>query len=107
MKPYVSWKHCFISLALFSLSMQAVSGDAAKGKEKADKLCAACHGKTGISTTQTIPNLAGQKRIYLESALNAYKDKKRTNGQAYIMMPHAASLSEQEIKNLALYYSEL
>ena len=41
--------------------------------------CAACHGATGVSVSDAIPNLAAQKPAYLEAQLKALKDGTRKN----------------------------
>jgi cytochrome c553 len=82
------------------------AGDAEAGKAKA-AVCAACHGKNGIAAIPGYPNLAGQNEQYLVSALNAYKNKQRNGGQAAIMQGQAAGLSDEDIANLAAYYSSL
>ncbi|MGN6481441.1 c-type cytochrome, partial [Luteibacter sp.] len=40
-------------------------------------MCAACHGETGVAQTPDAPNLAGQKAVYLRSALHQYRDGHR------------------------------
>ena len=75
-----------------------------KGKMKS-KVCATCHGDTGISTEPVYPNLQGQHAQYLVLALKAYKAKQRTGGLADIMQQMAAPLSEQDMKDIAFYYS--
>ena len=45
----------------------------ADGKGLADTSCVGCHGNTGISATQAIPNLAGQRPAYLYTELKAYR----------------------------------
>lgn len=81
-------------------------GDAAAGKSKATT-CFACHGQDGIGTTPIYPNLAGQKQQYLELAIKAYKEKQRSGGNAAVMYPMVGNLSEQDIADLAAYYSSL
>lgn len=92
---------------LLAAPMLAVgAGDPAAGKAKS-AVCAACHGANGIAQIPTYPNLAGQKEGYLVLALNAYKNKQRSGGQAVVMQGQAAGLSEQDIANLAAYYASL
>ncbi len=55
---------------------------------------------TAMLTLPTYPNLAGQNEQYIVSALKAYKEQRRTGGQA-------AGLSEADMQNLAAYYSNL
>ena len=78
-------------------------GDAAAGKDKA-QTCAACHGLNGVSTSDQFPILAGQYKDYLIQALHEYKSGARTNS---IMKGMAAGLSEDDIQNLAQYFSSL
>ncbi|MEJ2114793.1 MAG: cytochrome c [Gammaproteobacteria bacterium] len=93
-----------VSILLLSLSSVAVyAGDAEAGKAKS-VTCAACHGGQGISPTGTWPNLAGQKEQYLLAQLKAFKEGARVNAQ---MAPMVANLSEDDMANLAAYYSSL
>ncbi len=93
-----------ILLALIA-SMPAVSyaGDAAAGKAKA-ALCAACHGPEGVSGNDIWPNLAGQKPGYLIKQIKAFRDGSRKDP---MMSPMAASLTDEDIDNLAAHFSGL
>lgn len=88
------------------VSGSALAGDPAAGKAKS-MICGACHGVEGISTIDGYPSLAGQNEKYLISSIKAYRDKLRNGGNAQIMQPQAAALSDQDIENLAAYYSQL
>ena len=87
-------------MLLFVPAVHAADADA--GKARAVAVCAACHGATGISVTDAIPNLAGQKRLYIESQLRALKDGSRRNPS---MNAIAAQLSAEDIAALAAYFS--
>lgn len=89
--------------ALVSTSQLAFAGDAAAGKEKA-KSCVSCHGMGGKSNNPNNPNLAGQKKNYLIKAMKAYKSGERKDAMMKSMM---SSLSDQDIENLAEYYSSV
>ena len=78
------------------------AADAAAGKAKVDTVCAACHGANGVSVTDAIPNLAGQKAVYLENQLKALKDGSRKNP---IMGAIAAQLNTDDIANVAAFFS--
>lgn len=66
-------------------------------------VCTSCHGERGAKPiAPTYPVLAGQYANYLEHALHEYKDGKRKNP---IMAAQAASLSDDDIKALAAYFS--
>ncbi|HYW76245.1 MAG TPA: cytochrome c [Gammaproteobacteria bacterium] len=76
-------------------------GNPAAGKKKA-ATCEGCHGKGGVSTTPQFPVLAGQYYDYLVHALKAYRSGARKNS---IMNGMASNLSDQDIKDLAAYFS--
>jgi len=88
--------------SLFSGYVTA-GGDADAGKE-ASATCAACHGADGNSAIPTNPKLAGQYESYLVHALKAYRSGDRQNA---IMSGFAAGLSDQQIADLAAYYSSM
>ncbi|MFE8070018.1 cytochrome c [Marinobacteraceae bacterium S3BR75-40.1] len=92
---------------LLSVPVAAMAkGDVEAGKKKAS-VCAACHGMNGQAQIKTYPNLAGQNYDYIVYALKAYKNKQRTGGQAAIMQGQAANLSEQDMQDVAAYFSSL
>ena len=65
--------------------------------------CARCHGRDGLGRdSEAFPSLAGQQVQYLDLSMQAYAKGERHSG---IMGPIAASLSVDEIKELARYYS--
>ena len=79
------------------------AGNIAKGKAKA-VTCIACHGLKGISNNPLWPNLAGQKEEYLIKQIKAFKSGIRKDPS---MAPMVTPLTEEDIKNLAAYYSSL
>lgn len=89
-------------LALLS-STALADGDADAGKLKSVS-CAGCHGTEGVSTNPMWPSLAGQKEQYLAKQLRDFRDGKRHNP---VMAPMARGLTDQDIENLAAYYSGL
>ncbi|WP_319554819.1 cytochrome c [uncultured Vibrio sp.] len=94
-------------MALTMLSGQALaSGDVAAGQAKS-AVCAACHGADGIATIPGYPNLKGQNGQYIMSSIKAYKNKERNGGLAAVMQAQASLLSDDDIANLAAYYSSL
>jgi cytochrome c553 len=82
-------------------SPAAAPGDAARG-EALVAVCVACHGPAGHSVIPANPSLAGQHAKYLSGALTAYKNGGRSNP---VMASMTASLSEQDIEDIAAYYS--
>ena len=96
-------KNISLALLLTALPLTVMAkGDAKAGKAKS-LTCQACHGLDGKSVAPDYPNLAGQYASYMEKALRDYRDGRRTNP---IMAPMAAGLSDQDIKDLAAWYSK-
>lgn len=96
-------KYALIALVGITASAPAAlaDGDAAAGQTKA-AVCAACHGVDGNSVNPEWPTLAGQHPGYISDQLHAYKDGKREN---VLMSPQAMALSEEDIADLAAYFS--
>jgi cytochrome c553 len=81
----------------------AAAGDAKAGRQKALK-CQACHGLDGLAKLPDAPNLAGQNVVYLAKALQDYRSGARKNE---IMSVVARPLADQDIADLAAYYSAI
>lgn len=75
-------------------------------KKTADQIvntvCAACHAPDGNSAISLNPKLAAQHPEYLEKQLAEFKSGKRANA---VMTGIASTLSEEDMKNLANYFS--
>lgn len=105
-------KHPFLALTglIFATSAWASSpapavatkGDPAKAQGIVDKVCGACHGADGNSTSPTYPNLAGQQPEYIYKQLTEFKSGARKNA---IMAPNVTALSNDDMLNLAAYFS--
>ncbi|MGH8708546.1 MAG: c-type cytochrome [Burkholderiales bacterium] len=92
-----------LALALALAGAVHARGDAEAGKQKASQICAACHGPAGNQpTAPENPILAGQHYDYLVRALKGYKSGKRDNA---VMKGFAASLSQQDIEDLAAWFA--
>jgi cytochrome c553 len=97
-------KFVIIAAALGVLALVGnadADGNAAAGKQKA-AACAACHGADGNSVSPQFPKLAGQNASYIVQELQRFKSGERPNP---IMAGMAASLSEQDMQNLAAWFS--
>lgn len=91
--------------ALVAMASAASAADIAKGREKADQVCAACHGKDGNTPIDpSYPKLAGQSADYLLQALIDYKTEARKNA---IMAGQAKPLTRAEMRDLAAFYASL
>jgi len=100
-----------VAAALIALSAAGLArGEEPKGDAQAAKkkiaVCEGCHGIPGYRTAYPrvyhVPMLGGQQPGYLYKALQAYKSGERNHPS---MRGIAASLSEQDMADLAAYYS--
>jgi len=89
----------------FAAQAQEIKGDAARGA-KLNASCIGCHGITGYQASfpevYRVPAISGQNSKYIIAALNAYRKGERKHPS---MRAIAGSLSEQDIADLAAYYS--
>ena len=96
-----------VACVTVSAEAQQVTGKAQDGGKKV-AMCMGCHGIIGYQASfpeiHKVPKIAGQSATYIVSALTAYKggDRKHPTMRAI-----ADSLSEQDIADLAAYYSQL
>ena len=96
---------------LFGLigSANAVDGNAEAGKTKS-ATCAACHGADGNSNLAMYPKIAGQHAEYIYKQLKEFKHGMETGGKEgrydVAMSGMAAPLSDQDMKDLAVYFAE-
>jgi cytochrome c553 len=106
----IKMKNIGLLVCLFlGFSTSAVAqGNAENGKEKS-VTCGACHGADGNSAIAMNPKLAGQHANYLVKQLTEFKLASQTGGKEgrnnAVMNGMAAALSEQDILDLAAYYS--
>ena len=96
-------KTLIVTFAFLAHPVLFAAGDPAKGKVKA-ATCVACHGAKGISSNPLWPNLAGQKEKYFIKQMKAFKSGKRSEPT---MIPFIKNLSDEDIQNLAAYFSSL
>jgi cytochrome c553 len=76
-------------------------GDPKAGQAKAG-VCGACHGSDGNSTNAQYPKLAGQHERVILKQLKAFKSGDRENA---LMQPMAATLSEQDMRDIGAYFA--
>jgi len=85
-----------------------LSAELQNGKKKAKAICSACHGIDGQAASGgnsvIIPNITAQHKDYLIARLKAYKAGKIQHDQMTII---AGMLSEQDIENVAEWYSRI
>ena len=90
--------------AMLSQALPALADDLEAAKQKAEQVCAACHGAEGNKPlTPETPKLAGQHGDYLEHALLEYQSGARQNP---LMSGVVQPLSKREIRALAQYFAQ-
>ena len=90
------------ALSLLAATGAQAAGDAEAGRLKANT-CMGCHGipaYNNVYPTYRVPKLGGQSATYITSALHAYKSGERPHKT---MQGQAASLSDQDIEDIAAY----
>ena len=80
----------------------AAKPDLAKGQATSTAVCAACHTSDGSRGSPANPILQGQHPEYLVKQLTEFKGGVRANA---IMAGMAATLSEDDMKNVAAFYA--
>ncbi|KQQ87421.1 cytochrome c [Massilia sp. Leaf139] len=100
-------------LAVLVLAATAGSAGAAdvvgnpKAAQSKIEMCIGCHGipgyKASFPEVYQVPMIGGQSAKYIEAALHAYKKGDRKHPS---MRGIATSLSDQDIADVAAYYSQ-
>ena len=94
------------ALAAPAFAQQAAPVGDPKEAHKKIAMCEGCHGipgyKTAYPSVYHVPKLGGQSPTYISNALHAYKAGQRKHPS---MRGIAASLSDQDIADLAAYYA--
>ena len=82
------------------------AGNPVAGAQKT-AMCGGCHGidgwRTAFPEVYKVPKIGGQHPAYLVKALQAYKSGERNHPS---MRAIAASLSDQDMADLAAYYAQ-
>jgi cytochrome c553 len=92
-----------VPVLLLASGGEGCAGDVAAGRAKA-LMCQACHGLDGLAKTPDAPNIAGQTEPYLITQLQAFKSGARKNDAMSVVAPN---LSDQDIEDLAAYFSAI
>jgi cytochrome c553 len=96
-----------LGLGVAARAQDAKPGDAGAGEKKI-AMCEGCHNlpryQSSFPEVYKVPMIAGQNAKYIASALTAYRkgDRKHPTMRAI-----AGSLSDQDIADVAAYYSQL
>jgi cytochrome c553 len=91
--------------ALLLAAPAFADGDAAHGRARS-QMCEGCHGiadyRTAYPEVYPVPRIGGQQAAYIVKALQDYKTGARKHAT---MRGIAATLSEQDMADLAAYYA--
>lgn len=91
--------------AAFGLNSASFAADTMPGQMK-NSMCMGCHGIPGwrnaYPDVYPVPKIGGQHAQYIINALKQYKSGERVH---QTMQAIASSLSEQDMADLAAYYS--
>lgn len=102
--PPVAPKTTLSTVVLTSETLTGPGSHAAVGRGATLALrCTMCHGARGVSAADT-PNLAGQYAASIYKELLDFHTGARTSA---VMAPMVVGLSDQDMRDLSIYYSSL
>src|ERR1017187_1619560 len=82
----------------------ATAQDVAEGKQVAETMCANCHGINGISKEKGVPNIAGQRPVYLHLEMKVYQ----AGGRGSKVMANTVKyMNDDAIMKVSAYYAAL
>lgn len=83
-----------------------IHADPVRGKELASE-CSPCHDGDGRTRFGIYPRIAGQTYDYFLLSMKEFRSKERHQRYASLMWPSVEKLSDQDLRDLAAYYSRL
>jgi cytochrome c553 len=95
-----------VVLVLGANASAFAAGNAARGKELS-YTCLGCHGIENYKNAYpnySVPRLAGQNATYIVAALQEYRSGERSHPT---MRVQASSMSDQDMQDIAAYFSSL
>lgn len=93
------------SVTLLALATAALAEEVGHVEKMINKICSACHGIGGTTTSPNFPRLAGQQASYMKGELTEFRAKSRKDVDAAPMWGWARSLTNEEIDGIAAYYA--
>lgn len=96
-----------LTLALVLSSFQLFAEGDIENGQKIAYTCTGCHGIPFYQNTYPayhVPRLGGQNEAYIAAALKAYRSGERSHST---MQAQAGSLTDQDIADIAAYFSSL
>lgn len=89
-------------VAVLGWSASALAAGSKEAGQAKAATCSACHGMDGNSVNPEWPTIAGQHDTYILTQLKAFKAGDRQNP---LMSPMAMILSDEDMADLAAYFS--
>lgn len=89
-------------VAVLGWSASALAAGSKEAGQAKAATCSACHGVDGNSVNPEWPTIAGQHETYILTQLKAFKAGGRQNP---LMSPMAMILSDEDMADLAAYFS--
>ncbi len=83
------------------IKLRLGAGNVGTGKNKSE-LCQGCHGETGVSLDDMVPNLAGQYSRYIAKELRDFQSGARTH---QIMSALALTINDAELIDIATFFA--
>ena len=82
----------------------ATAQDVAEGKRVAETMCVNCHGINGVSVQKGVPNIAGQRPVYLHLEMKVYQAGARGGNT---MGNTVKYMNDDAIMKVSAYYASL
>ena len=101
---YLAYK-IFFTVAVLVISTTIFAAETERVEKIVNKVCSACHGIGGTTTSPNFPRLAGQQPVYMKAELTEFRNKSRKDADAAPMWGWARSLSDQDIEGIVEYYA--
>ncbi|MBN8242534.1 c-type cytochrome [Nitratireductor aquimarinus] len=95
-----------LSLAALLLMPFAAQAQDNNAVPKQASGCISCHSADGNPLVEGVPILSGQRSDYLEAALKAYREGRRTGGPADLMRFYTKELSDEDIKEISEWFAQ-
>lgn len=89
-------------VAIVGWSQASLAAGSEEAGQAKSATCVACHGTDGNSVNPEWPSIAGQHESYIVRQLMAFREGDREN---VLMAPMAMNLSDQDIADLAAFFS--
>jgi len=117
MRVTCTWMLCLGVVAVLLPSVAWAAGDAAKGKQKYQQLCGACHGQSGKGDGPTAAALPVKPRDHTDASyMGKLTDKQIFDtiklggdamGKSPIMPKWGGILTDQQIQDVVVYIRSL